>query len=509
MTERIFISYTGITPENLPVYHKDVFYMKSDGSAMLYRSFPGEGGFIRSQIFDLASGSQELERWLGYGFGQETIVEGNDLSTFGRIIDDEFIRIDSAHIIYDNIDTNSNWAADRALIKAGLMLPVEDGPNNFWAPGSIHEDKYLTRGADDYKGGDRELFCFLAGTMIDMWPVDASIRPDTGGLYDKAAVLAKVWRKPIEEISPADWVVSFDKAGNLQPGKVTRTFTNTVKVILDFFGTGVTPGHVYYRPDSKKPYKFEPLIDILRDDGIVQKGDGSLIRAATGCEVDSEDDREFWAFTIYEDKDGNERVRAKKKLRLGTRWMLPDGQHFSMREYMRGIGLELLPDGCVRWKKTGLISIFVWTLSDTLPNPENFVLARSGTTLSDIYKAAEWEGVRPDMPPPMARDGGPVQPLSQAGLTLMPRNTPLAMQDEAYAANDRPTLNRKQRKAEEARRRQREKGKRTNDTLSSVETDRSLHFANVSEEATFGFGRKRCQSSAISAPKSYLAPHAI
>jgi hypothetical protein len=299
-------------------------------------------------------------------------------------------------------------------------------------------------------------FCFIAGTMIDMWPLDPDIRPDANGLYDEAKMLALVWQKPIEQITPDDWVVSFDKAGHLKPGKVTRTFNNEAKIILDFFGTGVTPGHVYYRPDSKRRHKFEPLIDILRDDGVIQKSDGTLIRAATNCEVGSEDDRELWAFTVDEDKDGNERIRDKKKLRLGTRWMLPNGNHFSMREYMQGIGLELLPNGYVRWKQTGLTSPFVWTLSDTLPNPEDFVLARSGTTLEDIYKAAEWEALRPDMPPPMVRDSGPVQPLSQAGLTLMPRNTPLAMREGGTTG----MFNRKQRKAAEAEKRQQAKGKK-------------------------------------------------
>lgn len=301
-----------------------------------------------------------------------------------------------------------------------------------------------------------DVHCFIAGTMIDMWPLDPDIRPDANGLFDNAKVLALVWQKPIEEITPADWVVSFDKAGNLQPGKVSRTFNNEAKIILDFFGTGVTPGHVYYRPDSKKAYKFEPLIDILRDDGVIQKGDGTLVRAATNCGVGSEEDRELWAFTVYEDKDGNECIRDKKKLQLGTRWMLPNGNHFSMFEYMQGIGLELLPNGYVRWKQTGLISPFVWTLSDTLPNPEDFVLARSGTTLEDIYKAAEWEAMRPDMPPPMLRDSGPVQPLSQAGLTLMPRNTPLAMREGGSTG----MFNRKQRKAAEAEKRQQAKGKK-------------------------------------------------
>ncbi|RWP54741.1 hypothetical protein [Mesorhizobium sp.] len=213
-----------------------------------------------------------------------------------------------------------------------------------------------------------------------------------------------------------------------------------------------------YRADSTKPYKFEPLIDILRDDGVIQNANGKLIRATTGCEVGSEDDREFWASTVYRDKDGTERVRDKKKLRLGTRWVLPNGHHFSMREYMASAGMELLPSGYVKLKQSGLTTIFVWVLSETLPNPEDFVLKRSGTTLEDIYKAAQWEGQHPQMPPPMVRDGGPVQPLSQAGLTLMPRNTPLAMRGGGYTAGQ--TLNRKQRKAAEATERQQAKAKK-------------------------------------------------
>ena len=87
------------------------------------------------------------------------------------------------------------------------------------------------------------------------------------------------------------------------------------------------------------------------------------------------------AFTLT--SDGGEKVREKKKLRFGTRWMMPNGNHFSMREYMDGIGVEIIKDGphagYARWKETGVTSLFAWVLSDTLPNPEDFVLARSQT----------------------------------------------------------------------------------------------------------------------------------
>lgn len=244
-------------------------------------------------------------------------------------------------------------------------------------------------------------FCFLAGTMIDMWPIDLSIKSDNGGFYDEAAVRARVWQKPIEEVSPDDWVLSFDEKNNLKPGKVVRTFTNKAKIVLDFFGTGVTPGHAYYRADSKNADKFATLIDILRDDGVVQRANGTQIRAAINCEVGSPNDREFWAVIVSTDETGTERVRDKKKIRLGTRFMLPDGRHFSMRDFMEANDIELLENGYVRFGENGVETPFIWPFSDRLPNPEDFVLARSRTTLMDIYRADEWEDRRPSLPAPI------------------------------------------------------------------------------------------------------------
>lgn len=301
--------------------------------------------------------------------------------------------------------------------------------------------------------------CFLAGTMVDMWPIDPSIKPGPNGKYNSQEVLAKVWQKPIAEVNPADWVLSFDKDEDLVPGKVTRTFQSGAKIILDFHGTFVTPGHVYFRPDSRKANKFEPLIDILRDDGIIQHKDGALIRASTGCEVGSADDTEFWAFLIYEDDQGLERVRDKTKLRYGTRWMDDIGRHFSMRTYLEATGVEIVKDGPLkgyaRSKESGIAGPFAWVLSDTLPKPEDFVLARSGTTLEAIYQAGQWEGLHPSMPAPMVLDRGPIRPLSSERLDDLPRNQPLAFRfgtpSSAFQLSGQPKPNRLQRKAAEAK----------------------------------------------------------
>ena len=66
-----------------------------------------------------------------------------------------------------------------------------------------------------------------------------------------------------------------------------------------------------------------------------------------------------------------------------------------MRDYLDGIGVEIIEsgsyEGYARFRKTGIITVFAWTLSDRLPKPEDFILQRSGTTLVDIYRASEWE----------------------------------------------------------------------------------------------------------------------
>ncbi|MEL6661003.1 MAG: hypothetical protein AAFR36_31420, partial [Bacteroidota bacterium] len=149
---------------------------------------------------------------------------------------------------------------------------------------AIYNHAAETRDAwpDDYHNQ-----CFGVGTSIDMWPLDLSLKPGPDEIYDQNEVRAKTWKKPIEEIKVGDTVVSFDDGGNMVPGYVPRTFQKDAKILLNFHGTRVTPGHVYYRADSKKSHKFETLIDILRDDGVIQHQDGTLIRAATNVPVDS------------------------------------------------------------------------------------------------------------------------------------------------------------------------------------------------------------------------------
>lgn len=410
----------------------------------MVEDFDFEGGYT-SWLFNNLVGAPQIE------------------SDIAQSVTFEYVGVGNLDFGYTNADYQA-WLANTPVTqRASEANPLGTLP--FFSPGTALRDI-----VDELVNvGILPASCFGAGTPIDMWPLDPPLKPGPDGTYDQDKVRAGIWEKPIEEITASDVVVSFDdKTGNLVPGTVTRTMTNNSKIILDFHGTFVTPGHVYWCAGGKYEGKYAPLIDILRDDGVIQHQDGTLIRASTGCEVGTTEDEEFHVFKLYKDAQGSERVRDKTKLRYGTRWMMPNGQHCTMREYLEGIGVEILQEGpqrgYARWKETGMTTLFAWVLSDTLPQPEDFVLARSAASLEDIYKAGQWEFMQPTMPPPMVMDGGPVQPLSERKLEMMPRNQPMAFSSAAQSSEmlpDRnPQMNRRQRKAAEAKANRAAKNKR-------------------------------------------------
>ncbi|WP_068317733.1 hypothetical protein [Polycladidibacter hongkongensis] len=320
-----------------------------------------------------------------------------------------------------------------------------------------HEE--LTKNIGEYQGYADSTECFGPDTPIDMWPLDPEFAPDPANpnkIFDQDAVRAKIWKKPIAMIRKGDVVVSFDKNDNLMLGRVTRTFENESKILLDYFGTRVTPGHVYFRPDSKKTDKFECLLDILRDDGMIQNVEGKNIRAATNVPVGDPRDGFVWAIT-QERKDGILVEKERARIRLGTRFIVDGKTSQCVADVIEAKGGVVGDDELIRFGDVDPAP-FVWEHGATLPKPEDFVLQASGTTLTDIYKAGEWESRRPHMPAPMVMDGGPVQPLSATAPSAMPRNQPLNLQPVTTSApapkrTARPPMNRKQRKAIEAKQR--------------------------------------------------------
>ncbi|MCA3672917.1 MAG: hypothetical protein INF11_13425 [Methylobacterium sp.] len=98
--------------------------------------------------------------------------------------------------------------------------------------------------------------------------------------------------KPIEAIRPGDEVAAFDPdaqqgLGPLRPGKVTRTFTNVTRTIINLRGLHMTPGHVVLMDNGE----WDIISRALKDDrAIVEEREGpdgaskaTLVRARTGA----------------------------------------------------------------------------------------------------------------------------------------------------------------------------------------------------------------------------------
>ena len=160
-----------------------------------------------------------------------------------------------------------------------------------------------------------------------------------------------------------------------------------------------------------------PMMDILRSDGALVMEDGSLVRAATGCAVGSEGDRWVVAIVGERQADGTVEVAEVRRIRAGTRAITAEGEDVSVLDLIRAAGAALGEDGLVRTAEGGAGLPFRWTLTPALPKPEDYVLARSATTLGDVYAAGEWEGVAPrhgDARAERGRSRGPSERASRA-----------------------------------------------------------------------------------------------
>lgn len=249
--------------------------------------------------------------------------------------------------------------------------------------------------------------CFLSGTFITLG--DGTL-------------------KKIESIVAGDQVLAFDSLGKLVPSVVKRTFQKQAKHILDVFGLMVTPGHITLCGDGNFAGKYVPILDILRSDGALVRQDGSLVRASTGVAVGDVNDRHIWAVTGDKTFEGFHVVEAKK-IRLGTRFLLNGDKDYSIAEIIEANGGEVTDDGLV---KTGdAVPVpFHWSVSPSIPNPEDYVLQRSCLTLTDIYQVAEWDGAAPFLATPVMSDIGPVAPVTGKHLEAIRPNFPLALRRE-------------------------------------------------------------------------------
>ncbi|MEP3297889.1 MAG: hypothetical protein ABJO27_15705, partial [Pseudoruegeria sp.] len=232
--------------------------------------------------------------------------------------------------------------------------------------------------------------------------------PRADGSYDEAFVLSKVWEKPINEIRVGDIVVAYDDKRRLAPKRMLRTMENRATHILDFWGTGVTPGHAYYCADGKFKGQHVPLIDILRTDGAIMRADGTMIRAATNSKVGSTGDMMIHATASLQKPDGSWSDPKTGKVRFGTPIFTPDSEtNTSIMEIAERQGWALSEDGFFLALVKGEDGIsreerfaFPYTYAEDLPKPEDYILARSDVTLEAIYGAGEWEQISTRMPAP-------------------------------------------------------------------------------------------------------------
>jgi len=232
------------------------------------------------------------------------------------------------------------------------------------------------------------------------------LEPVSGKQYDQAEVQKNIWQKPIEQVRASDWVVSHDKDGNLVPGKVRRTFVNEAEHILDFHGTGVTPGHVYLCGDGPYKGKWRKIFDILCDDGTIVHTDGRHLRAATMEEVGSPGDAFIRVLTVRPDKLGGHKTQALQvtgngMIRAGTKFITDDGQTVSLIQIICGNGYIFDSNavgpgvGGVKRDFSDPAQPYYVLEREFLPAPEDYVLARSGLTKDEILASPDLHEGRP------------------------------------------------------------------------------------------------------------------
>ena len=230
-------------------------------------------------------------------------------------------------------------------------------------------------------------------------------------------------KTPIERIAVNDQVQSYDPVtGELKPGRVSRVMTQTATYILDVHGMMITPGHVTLcgKVEGEKNRfagRHIPILDILRLDGVLVRQDGSLVRAATGCDVGSEGDRMIWAVPGPANDQGGVDATGVGRIRLGTRHVLPDGCEVSVHRQIIEQGLTVTEEGLLVRSPGDHPMPYHWTFTEDLPQPEDYVLGRSCVTLAAIYAANEWEGTGPVLAAPAGSihsDAGPSSSDAQA-----------------------------------------------------------------------------------------------
>ncbi len=225
------------------------------------------------------------------------------------------------------------------------------------------DDPHLTEDMKKRLVNDR---CFAAGTFIDM---------------------ADGTQKPIETIEVGDEVLAYDPdttdgLGALKPARVARTITNFVDEIIDFHGVNVTPGHATLCADGPNKGHHIPLMDIIREDGVIADRDGTLIRAATNLAVGSAGDQMVQVAYLL---DKSQQTYFKGEMRLGTLMLGEDGREdWRVMDALAREGYQVFDDGLIA--KDGEIPHPLYWFG-AVPKPEDYILKKSKLALADLYAA--------------------------------------------------------------------------------------------------------------------------
>ncbi len=277
------------------------------------------------------------------------------------LIDDVYVIKTDEGLVPVGITNSAGFRTLRAIVLADFLesLIGEDG--------KIDYEKYPYAKAYEKQLSGEDPRCFAAGTQIDM--ADGST-------------------KTIETIQFGDDVMAYDPEaeagrGGLKPARVTRTMINQVPHLLDFHGVRVTPGHATLSGDGPHSGKHIPLMDILTQDGAVVNREGDLLRAATNLPVGSEGDQ-FVEVAYITSK--SQKTYFRGRMRAGTLTLDAEGKTHRVLDALKREGYRLLPDGLIA--KDGETPHPLYWFGE-LPKPADYVLAKSGLTLAELYSAGE------------------------------------------------------------------------------------------------------------------------
>lgn len=390
-----YIRFEGITSSGQRV---EAYYVGGTGSA----GVSAAGGFnlgygvfsFTGDVSDFGGFSVSSQISSGFTAGLAVNVDGSGVLAFGGANFEASANIGAGFTYRIDVDgvfleqTITSTSAGRGELRLTTVEQVVDADGNRVSAAEAAEYGVRQGQFDRQDFGIETLEalgtprCFLAGTPISMW--DGS-------------------EKPIEEIAPDDWVTSYDEDGKLVPGRVTRTFQNQSKHILNLFGLMVTPGHATFCAEGRFAGRHVPIIDILRSDGVLMREDGTMVRAATGCELDSHGDQMIWAVVGEKADNGKMHMRNKAQIRLGTRFIMDDGRDVCLLDLITRTSATITQDGFIQRAEGAPKLPFHWRFTNALPKPEDYILQRSQVSLEAIYQEGSWEAIGPQLPAPAAR----------------------------------------------------------------------------------------------------------